>query len=192
MPMYLTQGLHRAVQRHPQQIATICGSRQHSYSQYADRVARLAGALQTLGMGKGDRVGMLGLNSDRYLEFFFGTWWGGGAVNPVNIRWSAAEIAYSLDDCDTRILLVDEQFKAVATDLRSRSKALQTVVYIGDGDTPDGMLNIDGVRSLFLQIGGHQRSVEGCKEAQVPDPSVSHFTIKMILKNFYQRSQKHK
>ena len=143
MPMYLTQGLHRAVQRHPQQIATICGSRQHSYAQYADRVARLAGALQTLGMGKGDRVGMLGFNSDRYLEFFFGTWWGGGAVNPVNIRWSAAEIAYTLDDCDTRILLVDEQFKAMATDLRSRSKALQSVVYIGDGDTPDGMLNYE-------------------------------------------------
>jgi acyl-CoA synthetase (AMP-forming)/AMP-acid ligase II len=143
VPMYLTQGLYRAVQRHPQHTATICGARQHSYAQYADRVARLAGALQRLGMGKGDRVGILGLNSDRYLEFYFGTWRGGGAVNPVNIRWSAAEIAYSVDDCDTRILLVDEQFKGLAADLRSRSAALQTVVYIGDGDTPDGMLNYE-------------------------------------------------
>jgi len=141
--MYLTQGLHRAVQRHPQQIATIFGSRQHSYRQYADRVAQLAGALQKLGMGKRDRVGMLGLNSDRYLEFYFGTWRGGGAVNPVNIRWSAAEIAYSLDDCDTRILLVDEQFKGLVAELRSRSKTLQTVVYTGDGATPDGMLNYE-------------------------------------------------
>lgn len=143
MPMYLTQGLHRAVQRHPQRIATIFGARQHTYAQYADRVARLAGALQALGMAKGDRVGMLGLNSDRYLEFFFGTWWGGGAVNPINFRWSAAEIAYSLDDCDTRILLVDEQFKAVAADLLSRSQALRTVIYVGDGETPDGMLTYE-------------------------------------------------
>ncbi|MEO8006769.1 MAG: AMP-binding protein, partial [Betaproteobacteria bacterium] len=141
--MYLTQGLHRAVQTRPERIATICGERQRNYGEYADRVARLASALQQLGMGAGDRVGMLALNSDRYLEFFYGTWWGGGAVNPVNIRWSAAEIAYSLDDCDTRILLVDEQFKSVAADLKNRSKQLATLVYIGDGDTPAGMLNYE-------------------------------------------------
>lgn len=73
-------------------------------------------------MARGDRIGMLALNSDRYIEFYYGCWWGGGAVNPVNIRWSAAEIAYSLDDCDTRILLVDERFKDVADELRKRSK----------------------------------------------------------------------
>ncbi len=112
MPMYLTQSLHRALQRCPDRVATIFGERTRSYREYGHRVARLAGALQDLGMARGDRVGMLALNSDRYLEFYFGTWWGGGAVNPVNIRWSATEIAYSLDDCDTRILLVDEQFKA--------------------------------------------------------------------------------
>jgi acyl-CoA synthetase (AMP-forming)/AMP-acid ligase II len=145
MPMYLTQSLHRALQRHPRQTATICGPREQSYAQYVERVARLAGALQTLGMGRGDRVGMLSLNSDRYLEFFFGTWWGGGAVNPVNIRWSAAEIAYSLDDCGTRILLVDEQFKGLAAELRSRSKALQTLVYCGDGETPEGMLSYETI-----------------------------------------------
>jgi long-chain acyl-CoA synthetase len=141
--MYLTQGLRRALQGHPERIATICGERQHTYRQYADRVARLGHALQGLGMGAGERVGMLALNSDRYLEFFYGTWWGGGAVNPVNIRWSAAEIAYSLDDCDTRILLVDEQFKGLAGELRRRSKALKTLVYTGDGDTPEGMLNYE-------------------------------------------------
>jgi long-chain acyl-CoA synthetase len=108
-------------------------------------VARLASALSALGMARGDRVGMLALNSDRYLEFFFGTWWGGGAVNPVNIRWSAAEIAYSLDDCDTHILLVDEQFKHLATELKKRSKALHTLIYTGDADTPEGMLDYESL-----------------------------------------------
>jgi long-chain acyl-CoA synthetase len=141
--MYLTQGLHRALQCRPDRVATICGDRRHSYRQYVDRVARLAAALRALGMAAGDRIGMLALNSDRYLEFFYGTWWGGGAVNPINIRWSPAEIAYSLDDCDTRILLVDEQFKGVAAELRGRSKALQTLIYTGDGATPEGMLNYE-------------------------------------------------
>jgi acyl-CoA synthetase (AMP-forming)/AMP-acid ligase II len=36
--------------------------------------------------------------------------WAGAATNPVNIRWSATEIAYSLDDCDTKVLLIDDPF----------------------------------------------------------------------------------
>jgi len=141
MSFYMTQGLHRSVQRHPEKVATIFAERQQTYRQYADRVARLASALRTLGMELGDRVGMLALNSDRYLEFFQGTWWGGGAVNPINVRWSTAEIAYSLDDCDTKILLIDDKFKDMADELRIRSKSLQILIYVGDGATPPNMLN---------------------------------------------------
>ena len=65
MSFYMTQGLHRAMQRHPGKLATIFGERQHSYGQYAERIARLAAVLQKLGMARGDRVGMLALNSDR-------------------------------------------------------------------------------------------------------------------------------
>ena len=96
--MYLTQSLHRAVQQHPDRIAVRFGNRQRTYREFADRVARLAGALQKLGMQAGDRVAMLSLNSDRYLEYQMAVPWGGGVLNPCNIRWSAAEILYSLDD----------------------------------------------------------------------------------------------
>jgi acyl-CoA synthetase (AMP-forming)/AMP-acid ligase II len=38
---------------------------------------------------------MLSLNSDRYREFLLGVPWAGAVVNPVNTRWSPAEVAYS-------------------------------------------------------------------------------------------------
>ena len=145
MSLYLTQGLHRAIQQTPERIATIFGTREQTFRQYGDRVARLAGALQKLGMAKGERVGMLALNSDRYQEYFYATWWGGGAVNPVNFRWSATEIAYSLDDCDTRIVLVDDQFKGVIEELKTKSKSLKTVVYVGDGEGPAGALSYEAL-----------------------------------------------
>lgn len=152
MSLSLTQGLHRALQRRPDHPATIFGPRQHSYRQYGDRVARLAAALQALGMGPGDRVAMLALNADRYLEFYYGTWWGGGAVNPANIRWSAAEVAYSIDDCESRILIVDDQFKAMVPELRQRCRSVQTVIYAGDGETPDGMLNYEQLLAAATPI----------------------------------------
>lgn len=143
MPLSLTVGLHNALQRHPEKLATIFGPRQHTYRQYGERVARLASALQQLGMAPGDRVAMLALNSDRYLECFYGTWWGGGAVNPANIRWSAPEVAYSLEDCDSRILIVDDQFKGMVPELLQRCPCVKTVIYCGDGELPAGMLHYE-------------------------------------------------
>ena len=90
--MYLTQSLHRSVQQHPDRIAVRFAGRERTFSQFADRVARLAGALQQLGMQPGDRVAMLALNSDRYLEYQMAVPWGGGVLNPCNIRWSVSEI----------------------------------------------------------------------------------------------------
>ena len=137
--MYLTQSLHRAAQQHPARIATRCGDRTHSFHTFADRVARLAGALQQLGMRDGDRVAMLALNSDRYLEYQMAVPWGGGVMNPCNIRWSAAEILYALDDSGSTILLVDETFRPMVEQFRGDARTLREVVYCGDGPVPAGM-----------------------------------------------------
>jgi long-chain acyl-CoA synthetase len=137
--MYLTQALHRAVQQHPDRIASRFGQRQRTFREFADRVARLAGALQALGMQAGDRVGILALNSDRYLEYLMGVPWAGGVLNPCNVRWSVAENRYALEDSGTSILLVDETFKGAAAALMGEASGLRELIYIGDGETPAGM-----------------------------------------------------
>jgi acyl-CoA synthetase (AMP-forming)/AMP-acid ligase II len=141
--MYLTQGLHRALQQKPDCVATIFLGRKRTFAELAGRVAKLAGALRGLGLKAGDRVGMLSLNSDRYLEYYLAVYWAGGAVNPANTRWSPAEIAYSLDDCQTAILIVDDTFKAMAQGLKDSCKSLQVLIHAGDGDAPAGMLSYE-------------------------------------------------
>src|SRR6478752_6443249 len=142
--MYLTQALQRAPRQHPVRVAVRFGDRQRSCGELRDRVARLAGALQQLGMAAGDRVAMLSLNSDRYLEYQMAVPWGGGVLNPCNIRWSAAEILYSLEDSGSSILLVDETFRPVVEQMRGQSKSLREVVYCGDGPMPPGMHSYEG------------------------------------------------
>lgn len=141
--MYLTQGLHRAMQQQPHAMATSHQGKRHTFAELGTRVAKLAGALQKLGVKIGDPVAMLSLNSDRYLEYYLAVFWAGGVVNPVNIRWSAAEIAYSLDDCNTAILFVDTTFKPMVDELRGKSKALHTVIFADEGAAPEGMLSYE-------------------------------------------------
>jgi acyl-CoA synthetase (AMP-forming)/AMP-acid ligase II len=85
--MKLTQPLHKARRERPTANACVFGHRRTSFQDLRERVARLAAGLRSVGVGAGDRVGMLALNSDRYLEYLYGTWWVGGVLNPVNIRW---------------------------------------------------------------------------------------------------------
>ncbi|WP_322060194.1 long-chain-fatty-acid--CoA ligase [Paraburkholderia sp. J63] len=137
--MYLTQALHRAVQQKGDRIAVRFGTKQTTFRQFAVRVARLAGALQVLGMQTGDRIAILAQNSDRYLEFQMAVPWGGGVLNPCNTRWSATEILYSLDDSGSSILFVDDTFRALAESLCGKATTLREIVYCGDGAVPEGM-----------------------------------------------------
>jgi long-chain acyl-CoA synthetase len=143
--MHFTYPLHRAIQQYPDRLAVVCGERRTSYRQLHDRVARLASALRELGMASGDRVAMLALNSDRYLEYQFAVPWGAGVLNPCNIRWSPAEIAYSLDDSGTEILLVDQTFLPMVDAIRAQAGSLRQVIYCGDGTAGEGMADYEAL-----------------------------------------------
>lgn len=137
--MYLTSGLHRSVQRHPEKIATVDHGRRQSFLELSQRVARLAGALRQLGVAPGDRVAVLALNSDRYIETALAVWWAGAVLNPVNTRWSANEIIYALKDCEVGLLLVDDAFAAMASSLHAAVPCLRSTVHLGRQAAPAGM-----------------------------------------------------
>lgn len=141
--MYLTQGLHRSVQSTPDKSATVYAGRTRTFAEHADRIARFAGALQALGVQEGERVAILSLNSDRYAEYLLATPWAGAVLNPVNIRWSPKEIIYSLVDSGTTTLLLDDTFAPMASALSAQCPELTTVVHVGEGDTPEGMLSYE-------------------------------------------------
>ena len=143
--MQITSMIRRAAQINPNGIATIFEGRQQSWSEMLDRVARLAGALQAAGMKPGDRVALLSLNSDRFIEYYFAVVWGGGAMMPMNIRWAAAECAYALNDAGAEILIVDDAFKGLGAQIKPQVPGLHTLIYAGDGTTPDGMVNYEEI-----------------------------------------------
>lgn len=66
--MYLTQGLHRAVQRDPHRVAVIDGDRDSTFADLSKRVACLASGLSMRGVRPGDRVGILAAKSLPYVS----------------------------------------------------------------------------------------------------------------------------
>ncbi|WP_420426229.1 long-chain-fatty-acid--CoA ligase [Algiphilus sp.] len=149
--MRITQTLRRAVQTRARAPATLCGDREQTWETLEARVACLAAGLRALGVAEGDRVGILALNSDRYLEVIYAVAWAGAVANPVNIRMAPAEIAYTLEDSDARVLFVDATFAPMLPALRAAAPSLSHVVYTDDADRPEGCHAYEEI------IAGHAR-----------------------------------
>ena len=141
--MYLTQAVHRAVQQDPQRLLTICGERVRSAGESMERIARLAGGLRGLGVRRGDRVVLLGRNSDRYHECLLAVPWADAIVAPLNSRWATAEVGYALRDSAAVVLVVDEAYTPIIADLREYAPGLKAVLVIGDGEPPAGTVGYE-------------------------------------------------
>ncbi|MEC7762128.1 MAG: long-chain-fatty-acid--CoA ligase [Pseudomonadota bacterium] len=139
--MQATQILRQAYLDAPDRPATVFGDRVRTWREVYDRVARLAGALKTLGVGAGDCIAAIGTNSDRYVEIFYAIPWAGAAFTPLNIRWAVAENRFAMGDSKARILFVDDQFLDHGRALAEGNDV--TMIYMGEGATPDGMLNYE-------------------------------------------------
>ena len=138
--MYLTHALHRANRHWADQVMTVDGDRVRTVREVAERVPRLAGALHDCGVGPGDPVAVVALNSDRHHETCFASWWLGGIATPINTRWSATEIALALNDSGSKVVLLDDTRVDIADELRQRVPGLRAVIHCGRGAAPADML----------------------------------------------------
>ncbi|HZU79831.1 MAG TPA: AMP-binding protein, partial [Acidimicrobiales bacterium] len=107
-----------------------------TFSTHVDRVCRLAHALRhQLGVEPGDRFAVLAMNGHEFIELYHAALFGAGVVNPLNIRFTAAELGYVLADSGTRVVVTDPVFAPLVEQARHERgvKVESVVVFGGDG-----------------------------------------------------------
>ena len=109
-----------------------------TYADFADRTARLAGALRSLGVKKGDRVGTFAWNSHRHLEVYFAAPMMGAVLHTVNIRLSAPDITYIVNHAADRVLIADASCWPTLEPLRRQLPSVEHVIVMKD--TPDAQI----------------------------------------------------
>ncbi|ACF02220.1 AMP-dependent synthetase and ligase [Rhodopseudomonas palustris TIE-1] len=157
--MNITHGLRCALQINPEGLATVCAGRRRNWREVGDRVARLAAGLRASGVGEGERVAILSLNSDRYLEMYLAAGWCGGVIVPLNIRWSALENEDALKDCRAVALVVDKAFAATGAALAQAMPSM-ALIYADDGDVPAGMQSYEDLIATHAPIPDAMRKAE--------------------------------
>ncbi|MBL6457348.1 AMP-binding protein [Belnapia sp. T6] len=84
----------------------LSGARQRSRAELLGRARRAATGFRALGIRPGDCIALLLRNDYTFLEASLGATIAGGYAVPVNWHWKAEEVAYLLQDCDARIVVV--------------------------------------------------------------------------------------
>ena len=108
--------------------ALVDGERRLTYSELNQRVNRLAGSLQALGLAHGDRCAILAYNCLEYVEVIFATAKLGLTLVPLNWRLSPPELAFNLSDSGADTLLFDAEFAEVVTQLQEQTTIKRMIV----------------------------------------------------------------
>jgi long-chain acyl-CoA synthetase len=108
------QPLTRALNTAADSCAVVCQDRRRTYAELGARCRRLGGAMRKLGLGPQDRVGVVALNSDRYLELYLGLPAAGYVLVPVNSRLAPAEMRAILDDAGVSVVFADAEYPGTA------------------------------------------------------------------------------
>ena len=147
--------LERALATASGSCAVVCEGNRRTYAELGTRCRRLAWALRALGLVPGDRVGVIGLNSDRYLELYLGVPAAGLVLVPVNSRLAPAEMRAILADAGVSVLFADADYPGAADVkqvLTLPGDYEELIAAAGEADLGDGVAE-DDLAALFYTSG---------------------------------------
>jgi acyl-CoA synthetase (AMP-forming)/AMP-acid ligase II len=128
----LHQLLHRTATIFPQKIAVIDGERRFTYQQLNEYSDRFAAGLASLGVAKGDRVGVLAPNCVEFVIAFFGVIKAGAVASTINTGYREHEIAHQVNDSGTETLVVHPDVLQTVQLALDEARDIQRLIVINE------------------------------------------------------------
>jgi benzoate-CoA ligase family protein len=112
-------------------VALLSPDRELTFQEVSDEANRVGNALARLGIGFGDVVGILALDSGEWVTSFFGTLKLGAISLGMNTLLTPREFVHILDDSRARVLIVHEMLLDGIEEIRDEAQFLEHVIVIG-------------------------------------------------------------
>ncbi len=119
-PEFLDDRLAHWAEATPDGEAFTYLGRTWTWAEWDDRVRRLAGALTSLGIGRGDVVSFLDKNHPACVELTLAAASLGAANAIINFRLAGDEVDYAVNDSGAKVLLVGSELMPLIEKIRDR------------------------------------------------------------------------
>jgi fatty-acyl-CoA synthase len=123
----------------PDRTALIHENKRFTYRQFNERSNRIAQALLSFGLQKGDRVATLLFNSPEVVEVFMGAAKAGGVFTPINFRLAAEEVIHLVNHSDARIFAFGEEFFSLVGNILPQLCKVEKFVSVGKAPFPQAL-----------------------------------------------------
>src|SRR5574337_1869978 len=133
--------LRRARKLHPNREAVVDGKQRWTYAQFGERCDRASNALAALGVGKGDRVGLIAPNTHENLEQYYAGPQLGAVTVPMNYRLTADDFVYMANHSGAKVLCVHPDYFALVDGVRAQMNTVQH--FVGLGGAKQGWLDYE-------------------------------------------------
>ena len=107
-----------------------------TYAELNERANRVTNLLAAKGVGKGDRVALMLMNSIEFFEAYFAIAKIGGVSVPLNWRLVADELEFILKDSGSTTLIFGHEFLDLVSDLNSRGDKTDIANWLYSADVP--------------------------------------------------------
>ena len=147
----------------PEREAIIFEGNRWSFSDLADRSNRLANALAGMGVGQGDKVGMLQVNCNECIEVYFATAKLGATYVPLNFRARAEELEFMINFSESSALFLGQRYVKMINSMREQIPGMKNFVSV-EGPA-EGMLDYESViaeadpEEVFTDIDDNDTSI---------------------------------
>jgi len=131
--MILTEPLMKALKFFPQKEAIVCGGKRLTYQEFYDRVNHLSHCLKSFGVKKDDKVAILHPNCHYFLEAYYGITQIGAVSVPINYRLSPEEIAFILQDSESKVLIANPMFQKQVDSIRKKTPRINKTLWTEEG-----------------------------------------------------------
>ncbi|TKJ39101.1 hypothetical protein CEE37_11820 [candidate division LCP-89 bacterium B3_LCP] len=137
--MTIWDTLTEALEGAPDSIAVVDGAVRLTYGEVHRRISSLGNFLRSQGIGQGDRISILDVNSVHFYEAYYTAAGLGTILNPLNYRLSVKELVYILNDAGSRWLLASPCFKTEVESILKSINNLRGTLWLGEKpDVMDG------------------------------------------------------
>jgi fatty-acyl-CoA synthase len=128
----------RTAYTYPRNLAVVHGDRRYTWAETYARCRRLASALAASGIGIGDTVAVMAVNTPEIFEAHFGVPMTGGVLNTLNTRLDAEALAFMLRHGDAKVLITDTELAPTVAKALALLDEKPRVVDIDDASGPGG------------------------------------------------------
>src|SRR4030043_1018112 len=142
----------------PQQPAVVLGSRKVTYRELDETSNRIANALISLGIKKGDHVAILMSRTPEWVINCFGILKAGAAAGPLDSGAKAPELEPHLRESDSKILITEERFGPVLSSVLPNVPLLKQVLEVGTAPYNE-MVASSSAASPSIDIKGEDEAI---------------------------------